>query len=56
MRCAECETLSDDHAGGWRALLAQDPDEDPVPFVVVLCPRCFARELGWRPLLAQAEG
>jgi hypothetical protein len=56
VQCAECETLSDGHAWGWRALLAQDPDEDPNEFVIVLCPRCFAREFGWRPLLAESEG
>ena len=55
LRCDECDACSDERATGWRALLAQDPDEGSQPFVVLMCPRCYARELGWSPLLAYVD-
>ena len=55
LRCNECDVLSDEQAWGWRGVLAQDPDEDAFEFVVILCPRCCAREFGWDPLLTKSE-
>jgi hypothetical protein len=30
-------------------MLAQDPEEDAAPFVVLFCPTCAAREFGYTP-------
>ena len=44
LRCTECRCLSQT-GPGWVALLAQDPEEDEQPFVVLYCPPCAARVL-----------
>jgi hypothetical protein len=41
--CTECAKRSES-APGWRAFLAQDPDEDLEPVVVAFCPECARRE------------
>ena len=44
--CAECGTVSDDQARGWRALPVSGDDELPLreDEVVAFCPECCARE------------
>ena len=43
----ECRCLSET-APGWVAILVDDPDEmDEDAFVVMYCPPCAARELGY---------
>ena len=44
--CAECHVRSDEHARGWRALLADDPRDDEPEEVGVYCPACAEREFG----------
>ena len=43
---SECGTVSDEQAGGWRALPVSDDDELPTreDDVVVFCPECATRE------------
>src|SRR5262249_30543950 len=47
MRCKECNAQADEHARGWRALIAFDPrDPDDEPVTVTYCPDCAWREFG----------
>ena len=46
MRCIECGEIATPGCRGWRAFIAEDPDEDESPFVVVYCPECWVREFG----------
>jgi hypothetical protein len=48
LRCGCCDCASAE-GRGWLAFLAQDPEEDPWPFVAVYCPPCAFRELGSQP-------
>ncbi len=45
LHCIECrrESATGRH---WRAYLADDPEDDDPPEVVVLCPSCAEREFG----------
>jgi hypothetical protein len=44
LRCAQCGSLSEPSASGWRACRTDDPEIDLEPTVAFFCPTCSARE------------
>jgi len=40
LRCAECGTLSLGDALGWRAYIAEIPEDEEPPEVAIYCPTC----------------
>jgi hypothetical protein len=45
LRCIECGRETAD-GKGWRAYIADLPEDDEPPSVVVYCPECALREFG----------
>jgi formylmethanofuran dehydrogenase subunit E len=47
--CAECGEHAQEHARGWWALIAYEPDHEPKPETVyVFCRECGERKFGHR--------
>lgn len=44
--CVECGTFSNQHAWGWRAYRADDPDHEEDGALAFYCPSCSEREFG----------
>ena len=49
--CQECGCRSDD-GRGWIGHIADDPEDEQPPKVIVFCPPCAASEFGYRPDIA----